>query len=34
MLQYFKKISSLVESLSCVLQDEVEIMGCHAVGDL
>ena len=32
MLQYFEKISPLVESLLCALQDEVEIMGCHATG--
>jgi len=32
MLQYLGKISSLVESLWCALQDEVHIIGCHAVG--
>ena len=32
MLQYFEKISPLVESLWCALQDEVEVMGCHAAG--
>ena len=32
MLQYFEKLSPLVESLSCALQDEVYIMGCGAAG--
>ena len=34
MLQYFEKISPLVESLWCALQDEVHIMGCRAAGGL
>jgi len=32
MLQYFEKISPLVESLACTLQDEVHVMGCRATG--
>ena len=32
MLQYFEKLSPLVESLWCDLQDEVYIMGCGAAG--
>ena len=32
MLQYFEKISPLVESQWCALQDEVHVMGCHAAG--
>jgi len=32
MLQYFEKISPLVESLWRALQDEVHIMGCLAAG--
>jgi len=32
MLQYFEKVSPLVESPLCALQDEVHIMGCHPAG--
>ena len=32
MLQYFEKISPLVESLLCALQVEVHIMGCRGAG--
>ena len=31
-LQYFEKISPLMDSLLCTLQDEVNIMGCIAAG--
>ena len=34
MLQYFEKISPLVESLWCALEYEVDIMGCRAAGGL
>jgi len=33
MLQYFEKISPLVERLLRALQDEVHIMGCRAAGE-
>ena len=32
MLLYFERISSLVESLWCALQDEVHIIGCPSAG--
>ena len=34
MLQYFEKISPLVESLGYTLQGEIYIIGCYAAGDL
>ena len=32
MLLYFERISPLVESLWCALQDEVHIIGCSSAG--
>ena len=34
MLQYFEKISLLVESLWCAVQGEVHILGCRTAGGL
>ena len=31
-LQYFEKILDLVDSMRCALQDQVNIIGCSAVG--